>query len=74
MIRHIALQTQHGSLHGRLGLPEHPRGLILVVRAHRLDDDELAAAEFEARGTAWLIAPPRSRPASEGRSGGGARR
>ena len=54
MIRHIALQTQHGSLHGRLGLPEHPRGLILVVRAHRLDDDELAAAEFEAHGYATL--------------------
>lgn len=54
MIRHIALQTQQGSLHGRLGLPEHPRGLILIVRAHRLDEDHLTAAEFEARGYATL--------------------
>ncbi len=54
MLRYITLQAPHGSLHGRLGLPEQPRGLILIVRAHRLPEDELAAAEFEARGYATL--------------------
>lgn len=54
MIRHIALQTPHGSLHGQLDRPEHPDGLILIARAHRVPDDEPMIANLAAEGYATL--------------------
>lgn len=55
MIRHIALHVPHGSLHGRLSLPEQPRGLILIARAHHLPEDELTSSELERYGYATLF-------------------
>lgn len=55
MIRHIALHTPHGSLHGQLDVPEHPRGLILIASAHRIPEDELTMAGLEARGYAIFV-------------------
>ncbi len=55
MIRHIALHIPHGSLHGQLDIPEHPRGLILIARAHRIPEDELTMAGLEARGYAIFV-------------------
>lgn len=54
MIRHITLHTPHGSLHGQLGLPEHPRGLILIARAHRTPEDEATISTLQAYGYATL--------------------
>ena len=54
MIRHIALHTPHGSLHGQLDRPEHPRGLVLIARAHRTPDDDALLASLTAEGYAVL--------------------
>lgn len=54
MIRQLSLQTPHGSLHGRLDLPPHPRGLILLTRAHHAPIDTAIAANLAARGYALL--------------------
>ncbi|HLO61988.1 MAG TPA: hypothetical protein VK165_03390 [Azonexus sp.] len=54
MIRHIALHTPHGSLHGQLDRPQHSRGLILIARAHRIADDDSLAASLAAEGYAVL--------------------
>ena len=54
MIRNITLHTPHGSLHGQLGLPEHPRGLILIARAHRTPEDEATISTLQAYGYATL--------------------
>lgn len=54
MIRHIALHTPHGSLHGQLNRPEYPRGLILIARAHRVPDDDPMIANLAAEGYAIL--------------------
>jgi dienelactone hydrolase len=54
MIRHIALHTPHGSLHGQLDRPENPRGLILIARAHRVPDDDPMIANLAAEGYAIL--------------------
>lgn len=54
MIRHITLHTPHGSLHGQLECPEHPRGLILIARAHRVPDDDSMVASLTAEGHAVL--------------------
>ncbi|MDE2440065.1 MAG: hypothetical protein KGP14_03495 [Betaproteobacteria bacterium] len=54
MIRHIALHTPHGSLHGQLDRPEHPRGLILIARPHRVPADDPIVAGLAAEGYAIL--------------------
>ncbi len=55
MIRHITLHTPHGSLHGQLGIPEHPRGLILIARAHHAPEDEATVSVLQAYGYATLV-------------------
>lgn len=54
MNRHLALNTAHGSLHGHLERPEHPRGLVLVARVHHALADSVIAANLAARGYAIL--------------------
>ncbi|MCG2577658.1 hypothetical protein LZ012_11705 [Dechloromonas sp. XY25] len=54
MIRHIALHTPHGSLHGQLERPEHSRGLVLIAHAHRTPDDDALLASLTAEGYAVL--------------------
>lgn len=52
MNRSISLHTPHGILHGQLELPEQPKGLILLARAHHAPIDVLIAANLAARGYA----------------------
>lgn len=52
MNRTLAIQTPHGSLHGHLELPENPKGLILLARAHHAPVDAIIAANLAARGYA----------------------
>ena len=52
MIRHITLQTAHGSLHGQLERPDSPRGLILIARSHHAVADATIAANFAELGYA----------------------
>lgn len=52
MIRHITLQTAHGSLHGQLERPDSPRGLILIARSHHAAADATIAANFAELGYA----------------------
>ena len=54
MNRYITLQTPHGSLHGHLELPENPRGLILIVRAHHAAGDMAISSCFAEFGFATL--------------------
>jgi hypothetical protein len=54
MIRYITLQTPHGSLHGQLELPDNPRGLTLVIRAHHAADDTAISSCFAEFGYATL--------------------
>jgi len=54
MNRYITLQTPHGSLHGHLELPENPRGLILVARAHHAAGDAVISSCFGGFGFATL--------------------
>lgn len=54
MNRHFLLSTPHGSLHGHLERPDHPRGLVLVARVHNALADSLIAANLAARGYAIL--------------------
>lgn len=54
MIRHIVLHSPHGSLHGQLERSETPLGLILVVRPHRVPDDDATIANLAAQGFAIL--------------------
>ena len=46
MNRNISIHTPHGTLHGQLELPENPRGLILLARAHHAPVDAVIAAGF----------------------------
>lgn len=55
MIRHIALHTTHGSLHGQLSLPEQPRALILIAHSHRIPEDAYTVSAFEEQGYAVLV-------------------
>jgi len=52
MNRYITQQTPHGSLHGQLELPEEPRGLILVARAHHAAQDVAISSCFGEFGFA----------------------
>ncbi|WP_265942602.1 hypothetical protein [Dechloromonas sp. A34] len=52
MNRSISLHTPHGILHGQLELPDRPKGLILLARAHHAPIDVLIAANLAARGYA----------------------
>lgn len=54
MNRSLAIQTPHGALHGHLELPENPKGLILLARAHHAPVDASIAATLAARGYAIL--------------------
>lgn len=54
MNRYITLQTPHGSLHGELDLPDTPRGLILIARAHHATDDTAISSCFAEFGCATL--------------------
>ena len=54
MNRTLAIHTPHGSLHGHLELPENPKGLILLARAHHAPVDAIITANLAARGYAIL--------------------
>lgn len=54
MKRSISLHTPHGPLHGQLELPDLPKGLVLLARAHHAPIDALIAANLAARGYAIL--------------------
>lgn len=54
MNRTLVIPTPNGQLHGQLALPEHPRGLILLARAHHVADDAMIAANLAGRGYAIL--------------------
>ncbi len=54
MNRHFSLTTPHGTLHGHLERPDHPRGLVLVARVHHALADSLIAANLAARSYAIL--------------------
>lgn len=49
MIRSLSLHTPHGPLHGQLDLPDNPRGLILLARAHHAPVDTYITASLAAR-------------------------
>ena len=55
MNRYITLQTPHGSLHGQLELPDNPRGLVLIARAHHATADAAISSCFAEFGYATLI-------------------
>ena len=54
MNRFITLQTPHGSLHGQLDLPDNPRGLVLIARAHHAAEDAIISFSFGEFGCATL--------------------
>ena len=54
MNRFITLQTPHGSLHGQLDLPDNPRGLVVVARAHHAVEDAAISSSFAEFGCATL--------------------
>lgn len=54
MNRTLAIHTPHGSLHGHLELPENPKGLIFLARAHHAPVDAFITANLAARGYAIL--------------------
>ena len=54
MNRTLAIHTPHGSLHGYLELPDNPKGLILLARAHHAPIDTIITAKLAARGYAIL--------------------
>lgn len=54
MKRDLLIQTPHGQLHGQLELPDQPRGLILLARAHHAPVDAVIAANLAGRGYAIL--------------------
>ena len=54
MNRFITLQTPHGSLHGQLELPDNPRCLILIARAHHAAEDVAISSCFAEFGCATL--------------------
>lgn len=54
MNRTLAIHTAHGSLHGHLELPDNPKGLILLARAHHAPVDAIITANLAARGYAIL--------------------
>ena len=54
MNRFITQQTPHGSLHGQLDLPDNPRGLVVVARAHHAAEDAAISSSFAEFGCATL--------------------
>lgn len=54
MNRFITLQTPHGSIHGQFELPDTPRGLILIARAHHAAGDAAISSSFANYGCATL--------------------
>jgi hypothetical protein len=54
MNRTLAIHTPHGSLHGHLELPDSPKGLILLARAHHAPVDAFITANLATRGYAIL--------------------
>lgn len=54
MNRYITLQTPHGTLHGQLERPDHPRGLILLARPHHVAVDTAIAGNLAGYGYASL--------------------
>ncbi|MGB4063233.1 MAG: hypothetical protein WBK19_05370 [Azonexus sp.] len=54
MNRFITLQTPHGSLHGQLNLPDNPRGLVVIARAHHAAEDAAISSSFAEFGCATL--------------------
>jgi dienelactone hydrolase len=54
MNRYITLQTPHGSLHGHFELPDNPRGLVVVARAHHTAGDVAISTCFAEFGYATL--------------------
>lgn len=54
MNRSLTIQTPYGPLHGHLELPDNPRGLVLLARAHHAPADHVIAANLAARGYAIL--------------------
>ena len=54
MNRTLSIHTPHGSLHGHLELPDNPKGLILLARAHHAPVDTFITANLATRGYAIL--------------------
>lgn len=54
MNRFITLHTPHGSLHGQLNLPDNPRGLVVIARAHHAAEDAAISSTFADFGCATL--------------------
>jgi hypothetical protein len=54
MNRYFSLSTPHGSVHGHLERPDHPRGLVLVASVHNALADSVIAANLAARNYAIL--------------------
>lgn len=54
MNRFITLQTPHGSLHGQLNLPDNPRGLVVIARAHHAAEDATISSSLAEFGCATL--------------------
>jgi len=54
MNRSLSIHTPHGALHGRLDMPEHPRGLVLLARSHHAAVDAVIAANFVTHNFAVL--------------------
>lgn len=54
MNRSLSIQIPHGALHGQLDIPDNPRGLVLLARAHHAAVDPVFAANFVERGFAVL--------------------
>lgn len=48
----LTIQTPHGPLHGHLDIPETPKGLVLLARAHHAPVDTVITANLAARGYA----------------------
>ena len=54
MNRSLSIHTPHGTLHGRLDIPDNPHGLVLLARSHHAAVDSVIAANFVARDFAVL--------------------
>ncbi|MDP3440500.1 MAG: hypothetical protein U0989_03250 [Azonexus sp.] len=54
MNRSLGIHTPHGTLHGKLDLPENPRSLVLLARSHHTAVDAVIAANFVTRDYAVL--------------------
>ncbi len=54
MHRDLSIHTPHGLLQGQLDIPENPRGLVLLARAHHAPIDLFIASQLNDQGFAVL--------------------